>query len=313
MLEELGVLYRQSEQYEQASEAFRQIAELDPDLAGRAEAQIIDTYRIAKDYTKAQQESESAAAKYPNDRTLLEVRSQLLSDEGKTEAAIADLKKLLDGKNDRETYVNMAEVYQKAKNFSEMAKALDSAEKLAQTKEDKVGVLFLRGAMFERQKKYEQAEKTFRQVIDLDPNNAEALNYLGYMLADQNIRLQEAQDLIRRAVDLDPNNYAYLDSLGWVYYRLNKLDDAAQQLNHSVQLMSKDPTIHDHLGDVYFKQGKLKDAIAQWQFSLKEWNTSAPADQEPEEIAKVQRKLDSARVRLAEQERPGRADMPVKP
>jgi tetratricopeptide (TPR) repeat protein len=212
MLEELGVLYRQSEQYEQAAEAFRQIAELDPDLAGRAEAQIIDTYRIAKDYTKAQQESESAAAKYPNDRTLLEVRSQLLSDEGETDAAIADLKKLLDGKNDRETYVNMAEVYQKAKNFPEMAKALDSAEKLAQTKEDKVGVLFLRGAMFERQKKYEQAEKTFRQVIDLDPNNAEALNYLGYMLADQNIRLQEAQDLIRRAVDLDPNNYAYLDS-----------------------------------------------------------------------------------------------------
>lgn len=312
MLEQLGVLYRETEQYEQAADAFRQIAELDPDLGGRAEAQIIDTYRMANDYNKAQQESESASAKYPNDRMLMEVRAQLLSDEGNTDAAIADLKKLLDGKNDREMYMAMAEVYQKAKNFPEMAKALDSAEKLAQTKEDKVALLFLRGAMYERQKKYDLAEKTFKQVIDLDPKNSEALNYLGYMLADQNVRLQEAQDLIRRAVDLDPNNYAYLDSLGWVYYRLNRLDDAAQQLNRSVQLRSKDPTIHDHLGDVYFKQGKLKDAIAQWQFSLKVWSTSAPADQEPEEIAKVQKKLDSARVRLAEQERPGRVDMPVK-
>ena len=313
MLEQLGLLYRQGEQYDQAIAAFHQIAEIDPDLAGRAEAQVIDTYRLAKDYNKAQQESEAASAKFPNDRTLKEVRAQLLADEGKTDPAIAELKKLLDGKNDRETYMAIAEVYQKAKNFDEMAKALDSAEKLAQSKEDRLAVLFLRGAMYERQKKYDLAEKTFRQVIDLDPGNAEALNYLGYMLADQNMRLQEAQDLIRRAVNLDPNNYAYLDSLGWVYYRLNRLDDAAQQLMRSVQLMSKDPTIHDHLGDVYFKQGKLKDAIAQWQFSLKEWNASSPADLEPEEVAKVQKKLDSARVRLAQEEGPGRSDRPVKP
>jgi tetratricopeptide (TPR) repeat protein len=312
MLEQLGLLYRQSEQYDQAVDTFRQIAELSPDLGGRAEAQIIDTYRLAKEYTKAQQESDAAAAKYPKDRTLEEVRAQLYADEGKTDLAINELRNLLDGKNDRETYVAMAEVYQKAKNYAEMGKALDSAEKLAQTKDDKVAVLFLRGAMYERQKKYDLAEKIFRQVIDLDAANAEALNYLGYMLADENVKLQEAQDLIKRAVKLDPNNYAYLDSLGWVYYRLNRLDDAAQQLTRSLQMSSKDPTIHDHLGDVYFKQGKLKEAIAQWQSSLKEWNTSSPADVEPEEVAKVQKKLDSARVRLAQEEAPKNGDQPVK-
>ena len=123
------------------------------------------------------------------------------------------------------------------------------------------------------------------------------------MLADQNTRLSEAQQLISKAVELEPNNYAYLDSLGWVYYRLNKLDDAEQQLTRSVQLMSKDPTIHDHLGDVYFKQGKTKEAIAQWQSSLQEWNAGSQADAEPDEIAKVQKKLDSARVRLAADQR----------
>jgi Tfp pilus assembly protein PilF len=162
--------------------------------------------------------------------------------------------------------------------------------------------------MYEREKQYDQAEKAFRQVLETDPTNASAMNYLGYMLADQNTRLQEAQDLIKKAVNLEPNNYAFLDSLGWVYYRQNRLDDAEQQLRHSVQLMSKDPTIHDHLGDVLFKQGKIKDAIAQWESSLNYWHSSAPADIEPDEVAKVQKKLDTARVRLAKEQGPARVN-----
>lgn len=304
MLEQLGQLYRKNNQYDQAVDAFRQIGVLDPDLAARADAQVIDTYRLAKDYTKAQQESDAAAKKYPDDRTLREVRAQLLADEGKTDAAIAELKKSLNGKDDRDVYMAMAEVYEKGRNFPEMGKALDSAEKLAKEKEDKENILFMRGSMYEREKKFDAAEKTFRQVIDMDPANSQALNYLGYMLADQNVRLDEAQTLIKKAVDLDPNNYAFLDSLGWVYYRLNRLDDAEQQLTHSLQLWPKDPTIHDHLGDVYFKEGKLKEAIAQWQSSLHEWGGSSPADVEPDEVAKVQKKLDGARVKLAKERGP---------
>ncbi len=308
MLEQLGLLYRSNEQYEQSVDTFRQIAVLDPDQSPRAEAQVIDTYRLAKDYAKAQQESDDAAKKYPNDRTVHEVRAQLLADQGKNDQAIAELKKLLDGKNDREVYLAMADVYQKGRNFSEMGKVLDAADKLSTAKEDKAAVLFLRGAMYEREKSYDMAEKTFRQVLEMDPTNASAMNYLGYMLADQNIRLSEAQDLIKKAVSLDPNNYAFLDSLGWVYFRENKLEDAEQELTRSVQLMSKDPTIHDHLGDIYFKEGKIKEAIAQWQSSLNEWHSSAPADIEPDEVAKVQKKLDSARVRLAQEQAPGRAN-----
>ena len=150
------------------------------------------------------------------------------------------------------------------------------------------------------------AEKEFRKVLDADPKNASALNYLGYMLADQNVRLDEAQDLIKKAVDLEPSNYAFLDSLGWVYYRLNRLTEAEQELTRSLQMSGKDPTIYDHLGDVYFKQGKLKEAIAQWQSSLKAYSASSPSEAEPDELAKVQKKLDSARVRLAKESGPRR-------
>ena len=307
MLEKLGALYDKNEQYDKAVDAFREMATLDPDKSARGEALIVDSYRMAKNYPKAEQESDAAAKKYPNDRTLREVRAQLLTDEGKTSQAIAELKGLLDGKNDRETWLAIADVYQKAKDYGEAAKALDQAEKLSTTKDDKAAVYFQRGALFERQKKLDQAEKSFRQVLDnantKDPIYASTLNYLGYMFADQNIRLQEAQELIKKAVDLEPNNYAFLDSMGWVYYRLNRLEDAERELTHSIQIESKDPTIHDHLGDVYFKEGKLKEAIAQWQSSLQQAN--APnSEMTPEDIARVQKKLDSARVKLAKEQGP---------
>ncbi len=301
---ELGGLYRENEQYDKALESFRGVASIDPDAAPQAEAEIIETYRISKDYPKAQAEVDAALKKTPNDRAIRGAYAELLADEGKTDQSVAELKTLLDGKNDRQTYLAMAEIYQKSKNFGEMNKALDQADKLSQTNDDKAGVLFMRGAGYEREKKFELAEKSFRQVLDLDPNNASALNYLGYMLADQNIRLQEAQDFIKRAIQLQPDNYAFLDSLGWVYFHQNRLDDAEQQLTRSVKLSSKDPTIHDHLGDVYFKQGKIKEAIAQWQTSLKAMATSSVSDVEPDESAKVRKKLDSARVRLAKEQTP---------
>lgn len=304
MLEQIGVLYRKNEQYDQAVASFRQISELDPDLTPRVEAQVVETYRLGRQYAKAQEVSDAATTKYPNDRTLAQTRAELLADQGKTAEAVAELNKLLNGKADRDIYLQLADTYQKAKDYKDMAKAVDAAEKLSKTKEEKTNILFVRGEMLERQKKYEQAEKVFRQVVDADPENASALNYLGYMLADRGTRLTEAAELIQKAVSMEPNNYAYLDSLGWVYYRQDKLDEAERQLTHSVQLMGKDPTIHDHLGDVYFKQGKTKQAIEQWQSSLQEWHSGAPADAEPDEVAKVQKKLDGARVRLAKERAP---------
>jgi tetratricopeptide (TPR) repeat protein len=311
LLEQLGVLYRTNEQYDQAVDAFRRMGELDTALVPHADAQIVDTYRIARNFTKADQDSDASIKAYPNDRTLHEVRAQLFSDEGKTNLAIAELKTLLNGKDDREVYLAMADVYRRAQDYTNMAAVLDSAEKLSPTNVMKAAVLFVRGDMYERQKNHAMAEKTFREVLAIDPKTdptyASALNYLGYMLADENVRLDEAQQLIQQAVQLDPNNYAFLDSLGWVYYRLNRLPEAEQELTRSVQLWPKDPTIHDHLGDVYFKQGKIQQAITQWQYSLNEMNTEPQADLEPDEMSKVQKKLDNARVKLAKEQAPGAA------
>src|SRR5437870_9666163 len=84
--------------------------------------------------------------------------------------------------------------------------------------------------MYERQKKYDQAEEMFRKVLSTDPDNATALNYLGYMLADRGVKLEEALNYIKKAVNLDPANGAYLDSLGWAYFRLGKYELAEDNL-----------------------------------------------------------------------------------
>lgn len=237
--------------------------------------------------------------KFPKDRIVSATRASVLSDLGKTDQAAAEARRLMDGKNDREVNINLADIYEKAKNFTEMAKALDAAEALSKSSQEKQDVAFRRGAMYERMKNYPAAEAEFRKVLDMNPDNDAALNYLGYMLADRNVRLDEARDLVSKAVAHEPNSGAYLDSLGWVYFRLNKLPEAEDKLREALRYMSRDPTVHDHLAEVYFKEGKIRDAIAQWQSSLREYQAGPPSDMDHTEVAKVQKKLEDAKVRLA--------------
>jgi tetratricopeptide (TPR) repeat protein len=299
LLSSLGELQRTVEQFGPAVDTFRQLADLDPDGAARAQAEIIETYREAKDYPKAEAEADAGVKKFPKDRIVSSTRSSVLADLGKTDAALAEARRLMDGKNDREIDLKLADIYQNAKNYTEMAKMLDAAESLSKTSEERQTVAFSRGAMYERMKNYTAAEAEFRKVLELNPDNDAALNYLGYMLADRNIRLEEARDLVSKAVAHEPNSGAYLDSLGWVYFRLNRLPEAEDKLREALRYMSRDPTVHDHLAEVYFKEGKIRDAIAQWQSSLREYQSGPATDMDHTEVAKVQKKLEDAKVRLA--------------
>jgi tetratricopeptide (TPR) repeat protein len=299
LLERLGLLHRMAEQTDEAIAAFREIAQVDPDSAPRASAQIIDALRAAKDFAGAEKEAKAALQKFPSDRLIKSLAATVYADLGRFREAESLLKGSFDGKNDREVWISLAQVYEKQKNFQEMARALDEAGKLSTTTEEKEAIHFMRGAMFERQKKYDLAEAEFRKVLELNPKSASALNYLGYMLADRNVRLEEALDLIQKAVALEPNNSAFLDSLGWVYYRMNRLEEAAEWLQKSLARSTRDPTVHDHMGDVYYSMSRLKEAVQHWERSLQEWQSNAPSDMDQEEMAKIRKKLENARIRLA--------------
>jgi tetratricopeptide (TPR) repeat protein len=301
LLERLGVTQRMNEQFPDAVKSFEEIITLDPAAANKVQAQIVETYRQAKDYAKADALSEEYLKKNPEDRMMRRIRAMLQGEMGKPTQGVETLSKLLDGKDDREIHMAIASIWEKAKNFPEMAKSLDQAEKVSSSADDKEAIYFMRGAMFEKQGNFDAAEVEFQKILKADPNNAGALNYLGYMLADKNIRVPEALAMIQKALEQEPGNGAYLDSLGWAYYRLDKLDEAAKYLQQAIEKTSKDPTVHDHFGDVLFKQGKLKEAIGAWERSVAEWAAVAPSEKDEKEVAKVQKKLDGAKVRLAKE------------
>jgi tetratricopeptide (TPR) repeat protein len=131
------------------------------------------------------------------------------------------------------------------------------------------------------------------------------LNYLGYMLGDRGVKLDEALTMVQKAVQLDPQNGAYLDSLGWVYFKMGQYALAEANLRKATERMGNDPAVHDHLGELYEKTGRLKMAASQWEQSLQEYARTVPADAEPGDVSKVQKKLDSARVKLAKEESAG--------
>jgi tetratricopeptide (TPR) repeat protein len=303
MYERLGMLYRSANKVDKAVAAFRQIGEIESELAPGGAVLVIETYLNAHNLKMALQEADAALKKFPEERGVVVEHATVLGDLNRTDEAVIEIRGLMKEEKSRELVVMVAEMYGKGKRFKEQEKALNEAAELSKSPEEKAGVDFARGAMYERMKNYEAAEATFRKVIDAQPDNAGALNYLGYMLADRNVKLDEAQKMIARAVELDPLNGAYLDSLGWVYYRQNQLDQAEASLRKAIERMSTDPTVHDHLGDVYFKQGKVRDAITQWQASLNEWKSSPPADADSEEVAKVSRKLENAKTRIAKESR----------
>jgi tetratricopeptide (TPR) repeat protein len=302
-LERLGTIYREMGNNQSALDTFRKMLPLGDDNAVRGYQQIIDTYREAKQWPQATAAAKEAVQKLPNDRGLKMVLASQLADTGQADTAIEQVKALLKGNaDDREVYIALSQMYTRLKRWNEAEQAINKAEQLSTKPEDKMYAVFVKGSVYEREKKYEQAEEAFKHVLSSDPQNAVALNYLGYMLADRGVRLDEALNYVKKAIDLDPANGAYLDSLGWAYYKLGKYDLAEQNLSKAVQRTPNDPTVQDHLGDVYQKVGRLKQAAAHWERALNEYNRSVSADVEPSEVAKVQKKLESARIKLAREE-----------
>lgn len=302
-LERLGTIYRDNNQSQLAIDTFRKMLALGDDNAERGYQQIIDTYREAKQWQQATDVAKEATEKLPNDRGLKMVYAAQLADSGQPEAGLEKVKSLLKGTaDDREVYITLAQMYSRLKRWSDAEQALDKAQQLSVKPEDKEYVDFLRGSSYERQKKYAQAEEMFRKVLAADPDSAVTLNYLGYMLADNGNKLDEALALIKKAVQLDPANGAYLDSLGWVYFKMGKYDVAEENLLKASQRISTDPTVQDHLGDLYQKTGRLRLAAAHWERAVEEWNKTVSAEVDSDQLAQVQKKLESAKVRLAKED-----------
>src|SRR5437867_5117163 len=301
-LERQGLIYRNEEKYDQALEVFRQILPLGKTQAPRAEGLIIETLRLDRKPQEAVAEADKAVELYPHDRSLKIIRASMMGEQGKVDEGVRELQGMISGTpSDLDVNLSIAQIYSQAKRFPEAEAAANRALQIATRPEDQNRAQFIFGSIYEREKKYDQAELTFKKVLTADPLNAAAANYLGYMLADRGVRLDESVKYIQKALQLEPNNGAYLDSLGWAYLKMNRLDLAELNLEKAAHRITSDPTIHEHLGRLYLQMGKQEQAQAQWERALKEWPGAVSSDFDGQEAAKLQKELDELRQRMANQ------------
>ena len=300
LLDRLGMIYREQNKTTEALNAYKQLVDLGGDYTRDGYQGQIDTYRDVHQWKEAEQVAAAAAKALPKDHDIQIVYAQQLADLGQVDQALTLAKaQITNTPADLDVHQRLAEMYIRLKRFKEADDEIQKADALVKKPEERLFVYFLRGEFYDRQKTYDKAEEQFRKALEIDPQNAAVLNYLGYMLVDHDQKLPEALKMIREAVLLEPQNYAYLDSLGWAYFKTGQYDLAEENIRKANERNNGDPTIHDHLGEVYEKTGKLKMAVEQWQRSMSEYASSLPADADPEDVQKVQHKLESARVKLA--------------
>ncbi len=301
-LERLGVVYREQNKTSDAVDAYKSMIALGGEYVARGYQGEIDSYRDAHQWKDALGVAAQAAKAQPKDRSVQLTYAFNLADTGQPEEGLTLAKAQLAGASDaeqRDTDTAIANIDLRLHRTSEAFQYLDKADALSTRPEEHMYIDLLRATVYDHDKQYDQAEIQYRKALTIDPDNANVLNDLGFMLADRGQKLPEALKMIQRAVELDPQNGAYLDSLGWIYFKLAQYPQAEENLKKAIDRTASDPSIHDHLADVYEKTGHLKQAVDQWERSLSEYAHSLPADADPQDVAKVKHKLDDARTKLA--------------
>lgn len=163
--------------------------------------------------------------------------------------------------------------YNRLKKYDKAVAELTAAEVMARaTAPERLTpqFYFQMGAAYERNKDYAEAAKYFEKCLEMEPDFAEALNYLGYMWAERGENLERAKILIEKAVKQEPENAAFLDSMAWVLFKLNQpkpaLDWMLKAMKH---VEEEDATLYDHLGDIYASLKDYLKAREAWEKSLK--------------------------------------------
>ena len=170
-----------------------------------------------------------------------------------------------------QTYLAQGEILRGEQRYKE---GVEMFSRALQQNRDDTNLLYARGLMAEKVDRLDMAESDLLEVISREPDNADALNALGYTLADRTKRYQEALDYIQRAAELVPDDPAILDSLGWVSYRLGKMDDALNWLSQAFNKLV-DAEIAAHYGEVLWYSNQKDKAREIWKKG-KEQNAKNP-------------------------------------
>jgi tetratricopeptide (TPR) repeat protein len=236
-----------------------------------ADEEHIELLRHQGKRTEALQAIRAARQRFPEESDFVRLEAETLTELGRVDEAVALLQPRLKGSiEDFNEYLIISSLYIQAGRGREAIEAARKALALAPAERTdlQTAALITLSSAQDRAGDPAGSEESLRRVLNKEPDNATALNNLGYFLVERNERLNEALELIQRAVRAEPTNSSFLDSLGWVYFKLGQLDNAERHLKEAARRNSTSSTIHEHLGDLYHRQGKTELARAAWQKAL---------------------------------------------
>jgi tetratricopeptide (TPR) repeat protein len=250
----------------EAQEMARRILKVPGDDAA-VDREMATVFAKRNGFTVALEFLDNALSRFPGEEVeIQDLRAKILFESGDSEGCYSILERRIEKEpRSLSSYLSLAGYHTQKKDYTGALKVLQRAA--AEFPND-ASVEFHLGAAMERMGDLEKAEPHLRKAIDLNPRDAQALNYFGYTLADRGIRLEEAKDYVGRALAYDPENGAYLDSLGWVYFKMGRYDEAEEYLLKAIDRSADDGVLFEHLGDIYFQKGRWDEAIKTFEKAL---------------------------------------------
>ncbi len=262
----LGMLYYEAREFDRSLDEFRM------GLAGSPENTAIRYYLALvleemERFDEAEIEFRKIIIQEPKNVNAFLHLAIIYTGQKKDDEAIAMFEEILGfDKEKPEIFLSLAMALVRKKNYTRAEEVM--ADAIARFK-DNEDLYFNLAMIYDKTERFVAMIDALRKTLEINPKNAEALNYLGYYYADKNINLQESMTLIERALALKPDDGYILDSYGWVLYRLGQYDLALEKLERAVSLSSEDPMLFEHLGDVYQALKKPEKALENWKKALK--------------------------------------------
>jgi tetratricopeptide (TPR) repeat protein len=261
----IGLVYLKQGRYEQAVEELESVVAERPDdskaryYLATAYEQSGDTARAISNFNLVSKDSEF----YFSSRIHLAL---VYNDLDQQEQATTVLQQLREaGERRPELYLLLSTFLEEQENYDDAEAVVH--EGLVYNPRDEE-LLFRLGVVFDKKGNEQACIDQMEMVLEVNPEHADALNYIGYTWGEKGIKLDEAERLIRKAHSLKPDSGYIVDSLGWVYFQQKRYREALNQLERAAVMVPDDPTVAEHLGDVYLKLNRIEKALFQYRKAL---------------------------------------------